>query len=86
MQSKPKKEVIRRMKIIQGHLKKVIKMIEEDKYCIDVLNQSLAVQNALKKVDELILDSHLNSCVTNAIKKNKSKKAFDELLEVFKRR
>lgn len=86
MKGANKKEILHRMKIIEGHFKKVIKMLEDDKYCIDVLNQSLAVQNALKKVDELILNNHLNSCVTNAIKKNNSKKAFDELMEIFKRR
>ncbi len=81
-----RKEVVKRLRIIIGHLNKVREMVEEDEYCINILNQSLAVQNALKKVDELILDGHLNSCVAEAIKKNKSKKAFSELMEIFKRR
>lgn len=82
-----KKSVIHRLKIIYGHLGKVIKMVEEKKYCIDILNQSLAVQNALKKVDAIILDDHLNSCVVSAISKNKkSKETINELLAVFKKK
>ncbi|MBU1102043.1 metal-sensitive transcriptional regulator [Patescibacteria group bacterium] len=74
-----------RLKIIEGHIKKVRKMVEDQQYCIDILNQSLAVQRALKEVDALILEKHLKSCVTDAIKHNKSAKSFKELLEVFKR-
>lgn len=81
-----KKKVLHRLKIIRGHLSKVIEMVEEKKYCIDILNQSLAVQNALKKVDTLILNDHLNSCVVNAITKNKkSKETINELLTIFKK-
>ena len=79
------KETLRRLKIIEGHLKKVIKMVEEDKYCIDILQQSLAVQNALKKVDSLILDQHFHECVAEAMKKGNSKKekSIKELLKVY---
>lgn len=85
MENKIKKETLRRLKIIKGHLGKVIKMAEEDKYCIDILQQSLAVQNALKRVDGLILDQHLHRCVTDAMKKGNSKKekSIKELLKVF---
>ncbi len=82
-----KKNVLHRLKIAYGHLAKVIKMVEEKKYCIDILNQSHAVQSALKKADALILNKHLNSCVINAISKKgkKSKKAISELLTVYKK-
>lgn len=85
MRKNTKKETLRRLKIIEGHLKKVIQMIEEDKYCIDVLQQSLAVQNALKKADSLILDQHLHQCVSKAFKKGKGKKekSIKELLKVY---
>ncbi len=86
MKKNTKKETLRRLKIIEGHLKKVIKMVEEDKYCIDVLQQSLAVQNALKETDSLILDSHLHSCVVRAFQgKGKKEKAIKELLDILKR-
>ncbi len=86
MKKNNKKETLRRLRIIEGHLKKVIKMVEENKYCIDVLQQSLAVQNALKKVDSLILDQHLRECVSKAMKKgnNKKEKAIGELLKIYK--
>lgn len=81
-----KENTQRRLRIIKGHLEKVTKMIEEDKYCIDVLHQSLAVQSALKKVDSLILSQHLKECVFKAMKKgnNRKEKIIEELLEVYK--
>ncbi len=86
MKKETKEETIRRLKIIEGHLKKVRKMVEDDQYCIDILNQSLAVQNSLKKVDEIVLEGHLQSCVRQAMKNNKNfKKAIEELLKVFRR-
>ena len=85
MKKNAQKEILRRLKIIRGHLKKVIKMIEEDKYCVDILHQSLACQNALKKVDSLILDQHLRKCVAEAMKngRNKKEKTIKELLKVY---
>ena len=83
---KSKKDILRRSKIVEGHLKKVITMIENDDYCIDILNQSLAVQNALKKIDEIILEDHLNGCVVHQIQNGQAKEASKEVLEVFKRR
>ena len=85
MEKNAKKETIRRLSIIDGHLKKVIKMVEEDKYCVDVLQQSLAVQNALKGVDGLILDQHLRKCVSDAFKRGNSRKekSIRELLKVY---
>lgn len=87
MEVSKKKEILRRIAIINGHLSRVQKMVSEDKYCIDVLNQSLAVQRALQKVDGLILDNHLHSCVKDALKGkgNKGEKAMKELLELYKR-
>ena len=83
---KSKKDILRRSKIVEGHLKKVIAMIENDDYCIDILNQSLAVQNALKKIDEIILEDHLNGCVVHQIQNGQAKEASKEVLEVFRRR
>jgi len=81
-----KKEILHRAKIVEGHLKKVVKMIENDEYCIDILNQSLAVQNALKKIDEIILETHLNTCVVHKIQNGEAKEAAKEVMEVFNRR
>lgn len=74
-----------RLKISQGHLRKVLAMIENGEYCIDVLHQSQAVQKALKEVDTLILENHLKTCVSDAIKKGDSVKVIAEVMEVFKK-
>lgn len=80
------KEIVHRAKIIEGHLKRVVKMIEDGDYCIDILNQSLAVQNALRSLDEKILEDHLNCCVVEKIKNGEAKEASNEVLEIFKKR
>lgn len=77
--------VLHRLKIAQGHLKKVVQMIESDEYCIDVLNQSQAVQNAIKETDTLILKNHLETCVIGDIKNGKANESIDEIVKVFKR-
>lgn len=77
--------IIHRLKIAKGHLEKVIKMIEEDVYCIDVLQQLHAVESGLKETGNVILENHLNSCVSDAIKKGESKKAIAEIMQVFRK-
>ncbi|OGG03849.1 hypothetical protein A2W14_04890 [Candidatus Gottesmanbacteria bacterium RBG_16_37_8] len=81
----PKNQVVKRLKIAEGHLRKVTSMMENDVYCIDVLHQSQAVQAALKEIDNLILQNHLNTCVADSIKKGKSKEVIKEIMSVFKR-
>jgi DNA-binding FrmR family transcriptional regulator len=61
-------ETIKRLKTIAGHMGGVIRMVEDDAYCIDVIRQIQAVQAALNKVSAVILEDHLNSCVTTAIR------------------
>lgn len=79
------KELLRRLRIVQGHVKKVITMVEDDAYCIDILNQSKAVQQAMRKVDELVLDRHLRSCAVKHMKEGKTDTAVNEIMSVFKR-
>lgn len=81
-----KERVLHRLKIAQGHLKKVLEMIEDDEYCIDVLHQSQAVQKAIKETDNLILENHLKTCASDAIRKGKSLEAIAEVMEVFKKK
>jgi DNA-binding FrmR family transcriptional regulator len=89
MRKSIKKKVLNRMNYLIGHLEGVKKMIENDKYCIDIILQNEAVISALKKVNEMILENHLHTCVTEAIK-NKSekerKKKIKELLDLFKKK
>lgn len=74
--------IVHRLKISLGHLQKVIKMVEADRYCIDIIHQSQAVQKALSQTDNLILENHLKTCTANAIKKGKTKDAINEVMAV----
>lgn len=80
-----KERIIHRLKIARGHLEKVISMVEKDEYCIDVINQSQAVQSALKEADSLTLENHLQTCVVKHIKNGEAKKSVDEIMKVFKK-
>lgn len=89
MTYKPKDEqerILHRMKIAQGHLKKVIQMAESHEYCIDIIHQSQAVQQALKEVDDLILENHLKTCAAAAIRGGRQEEAVKEVMNVFKKR
>ncbi len=77
--------ILHRLKIARGHLNKVIKMVEEDCYCIDVLHQSQAIQKALKETDNLMLENHLKTCAADAIGKGKKDEAVAEVMQVFKK-
>ncbi len=81
-----KKKILNRLKSIEGHVRGVQRMVEEDKYCIDILKQTLAVQRALDKVNALILENHLETCVTTAIQSDdpsERERVITELLDVF---
>lgn len=79
------KRIEHRLKIARGHLNKVIKMVEEQDYCVDIIHQSQAVQSALKEVDNLLLDNHLKTCVVSQIREGNSD-AIKEIMEVFKKK
>lgn len=83
---KTKKRILHRFKIARGHLEKVIQMLEDDAYCIDVVHQSMAVQAALKKSDEVILENHLKTCVAESIRKGKDKEVIDEVISVIEKK
>lgn len=86
MQIETKSSVTKRLKRARGHLSRVIKMVEEGAYCPDILLQSSAVQAAIKKSDEVILNSHLHTCVVPKLGGKTDETALEELLDVFKRR
>jgi len=81
------KKVLNRMNYLIGHLQANLKMIKEGRYCIDVIRQNQAVISALRKVNELILKNHLETCVTRAVKgknENQKKRIYQEILDIFK--
>lgn len=79
-------QALKRLKIIKGHLEKVMEMVTDGKYCPDVIQQSSAVQSALRKVDEVLLEGHLKTCLTQAIRSKGGSKEISEVMETFRRR
>lgn len=78
-----KHEVLNRLSYIEGHLKGIRKMIEEDQYCVDVLKQTYAVQRAIHKMEALILRSHLACCVAEGMRDGREDAMIDELTELY---
>ena len=79
-------QILNRLKSVDGHLRGVIKMVEEDAYCMDVLKQLQAVQGAIGRVNALLLADHLQTCVTTAIRGDEPterERVIGELLALF---
>ena len=84
-----KAQIVNRLKSIEGHVRGVIKMVEDGAYCINIVNQINAVQAALQKINTLVLDKHLHTCVTTAIRgddPNERERVIDEIIQVFNAR
>jgi len=78
--------IVNRLKSIEGHVRGVTKMVEDDAYCIDIVNQIQAIQAALQKVNTLVLDRHLHTCVTTAIRgddPDERERVISEIMGVF---
>ena len=78
------KQVVNRLRRIEGQIRGLQKMIKEEKYCIDIITQTSAIRNALKSTEDILLEEHLSSCVVEQIKTGKQKKAVEEILKVYK--
>jgi DNA-binding FrmR family transcriptional regulator len=87
MDKDTKEKLTKRFAKAEGHLKKVRKMLEENEYCLDIIHQSRAVQAALRKVDQIILHSHLHTCVLKDIhgKNTKNEKFIQEIVKLFEK-
>ena len=86
MEDEQRTTVLKRLRSISGHVNGIERMVAEDAYCIDVIKQVQAVQAALNKVNDLILENHLNTCVIEAVRGDNKKdreRVLDEIVEVF---
>lgn len=86
MQTQVKKDVTNRLKSIEGHIRGIQRMVEDGEYCVDIMKQIKAVQGALDRVNAMILDNHLQTCVTRAIRsddKAEQEKVLHEIVELF---
>lgn len=84
MKADTKKKVLRRLSLIKGQLNGLTKMIDDERYCVDVITQTSAVKEALSGVEDLMLENHLTTHVIEQIKSGKSKKAVEEILKIYK--
>ena len=78
------KEELTALKRIEGQIRGVQKMINESRYCVDILTTLQAAVGAIKKVQDQILKSHLNSCVTHALRSNSRKERGEKIEEILK--
>ncbi|MHB0978091.1 MAG: metal-sensitive transcriptional regulator [Minisyncoccota bacterium] len=79
-----KAKLVRRLQIIEGQVRGVREMIEKNTYCIDVITQTSAVKQGLSQVEDLLLENHLSHCVVSQVKNGNTKKAVEEVIQVYK--
>ncbi|GEL07699.1 metal-sensitive transcriptional regulator [Salisediminibacterium halotolerans] len=78
-----KKQLVQRLKRVEGQVRGIQKMIDEDRYCVDILVQVSAINAALKKVGFQLLEDHTKGCVTKAVQDGEGDETIEELLKVF---
>lgn len=76
-------DAIKRLSYIEGHLSGVKKMVEEDRYCVDVLRQTFAIRRALQKLESQLIDGHLRTCVVDGVKQGREEQVLSELVELY---
>ncbi len=79
-----KSKVVRRLKLLEGQIRGLQKMIENDTYCIDVITQTSAVKQGLSNVEDLLLENHLDHCVIHQVQSGQTMKAKEEIIKVYK--
>ena len=79
-----KQEALKRLNYVDGHLAGVRRMIEDDKYCVDVLKQTYAVRRAIQKIEAIILEGHLHTHVLEGVREGRDDQVLGELMELYK--
>ena len=82
MDNTTKQQVLNLLKTARGQISGIIKMVEEDRYCVDISKQILAVQAQLKKTNLKIIDQHIKHCVKEAFTKGNGDEKVDEIIEL----
>ena len=84
MDDKNKSRIIRRLKLLEGQVRGLQKMVDNDTYCIDVITQTSAVKQGLSNIEDMLLENHLGGCIMNQVKSGQTRKAKEEILKVYK--
>lgn len=84
LDDKNKEKIVRRLKLIEGQVRGLQKMVFDDKYCIDVITQTSAVKQGLSNVEDLLLMNHIDHCVLHQMKTGQATKAKAEIIKVYK--
>ncbi len=79
-----KVKVIRRLKLLEGQIRGLQKMVENDTYCIDVITQTSAVKQGLSNIEDMLLENHLGHCVFHQVQSGETEKAKEEIIRVYK--
>ncbi len=84
MEDRNKSRIIRRLKLLEGQVRGLQKMVDSDTYCIDVITQTSAVKQGLSNVEDMLLENHLSGCILDQMKSGQAGKAKEEILKVYK--
>lgn len=84
MKPEHKRDALNRLKTVRGHLDAVISMVEDERYCPDVMRQVSALQGSLEKVNRVLLQNHVETCVLQAVEEGRSGQIVDELMETLR--
>ncbi len=78
-----KEAVLKRLSYIEGHLGGVRRMVEDEKYCVDILKQTFAVRRAIGRVESLLLEGHLQTCVVEGVRNGRDQQVLQELVDLY---
>ena len=78
-----KQKINKRLKILEGQIRGVQKMVEQNTYCIDVITQTSAIKQGLSIIEDVLLEGHLKHCVVKQIRSGQTDKATKEILKVY---
>lgn len=84
MQELARRDALNRLKTVRGHLDGIVRMVEQDAYCVDLMKQVSAAQSSLEKVNRLILRNHLETCFSEAVTAGRGHEAIAELMDAVK--
>jgi len=84
MRTEYRQAVLNRLKTVRGHIDGIVRMVEEDAYCVDIMKQISAVQSSLERANRIVLKNHLETCFSDAVREGKGEAAVAELVDAVK--